>query len=232
MNVNASEATLRAVTEALKLGALLDPRLPRPDKASIAAMAEQIERYRLNEADLLDAVRNYYDHPSDRPIGIGDLITIARAIHQERALREHRAAEQAAEDAYDPALAARNKTRLDEICASIGATRSVDEALKYQRPTFNPLRVACPHCRASIGRLCTSGVNRMPLHHEPRYHDSRLRAAETIETSCRREVSVVVVADRQCGCGRDIFDNADACDRCQPVIDGPNRQPNGNTNTA
>jgi hypothetical protein len=40
------------------------------------------------------------------------------------------------------------------------------------------------------------------------------------------------VADRACLCGREILDDgADTCDRCAPVIDGPQRC-NGNTDTA
>jgi hypothetical protein len=63
------------------------------------------------------------------------------------------------------------------------------------------------------------------------YHPGRADAAvKADETYRRREVSVAV-ADRQCACGREILDNADACDRCQPIVNGP-EQPNGNTENA
>jgi hypothetical protein len=41
----------------------------------------------------------------------------------------------------------------------------------------------------------------------------------------------VAVADRQCTCGREILNNANACDRCTPVLNG-HQHPNGNTETA
>ncbi len=88
MNVNASEATLHAITEALKLAALLDDRASRPDKARIAAWAEQVEPYRFTETDLLDGVRDFYNSPHDYPISVGDLIARARVIRQDRRMRE------------------------------------------------------------------------------------------------------------------------------------------------
>jgi hypothetical protein len=41
----------------------------------------------------------------------------------------------------------------------------------------------------------------------------------------------VAVADRQCACGREILDDAIACDRCQPILNGPER-PTSDSGTA
>lgn len=101
--VSATEAELRSVTEVLQLAAFLDDRAPNADKARIAAWAEQIHRHLLEPNDLLDAVQRYYDRPSDRPIGIGDVISGARAIKRDRLDRE--------EDALRDARRAQNDTK-------------------------------------------------------------------------------------------------------------------------
>jgi hypothetical protein len=76
--INATEAELRAITEVLKLAAILDDRAPSADRARIAAWAEQIHRYRLERVDLLDGLQAFYDGPSERAIAIGDLVHHAR----------------------------------------------------------------------------------------------------------------------------------------------------------
>lgn len=86
--INATEDELRAVTEALKLAALLDTRAPHPEPARIAAWAEQIHRHRFTHNDLLDSIQAFYDQPSRQPIGIGDLIHHARIIKRDRLERE------------------------------------------------------------------------------------------------------------------------------------------------
>lgn len=107
--------------------------------------------------------------------------------------------------------------RIDEKLApfivELADAKSIDTALKYQRPGNNPLRVACPHCRASAGRPCTTGA-RIPLRRDPRFHPSRIDAADA---------KGAADAGRTCMCGRDIFDDAAAaCDRCAPTINGRN----------
>ncbi|ARG91422.1 hypothetical protein [Mycobacterium kansasii] len=95
MTINASPATVRAVTKAFQLAGILDDRCAQPDKARIAAWAEQVERHKLTEPDLLDGLQAFYDSPSERAIQIGDLIHHARIIRRDRNEREE-AAEQAA----------------------------------------------------------------------------------------------------------------------------------------
>ncbi|MBO0881916.1 MAG: hypothetical protein J2P17_16560 [Mycobacterium sp.] len=95
MNVNATEDELRNTAEALKFAAILDDRCPQPDKARIAAWAEQIHRHRLERGDLLDGLQAFYDQPHDHAIGIGDLIHHARIIKRDRL---DRAADQQRDD--------------------------------------------------------------------------------------------------------------------------------------
>lgn len=95
MNLNASPDTVRAITKVFQLAAILDDRAAQPDKARVAAWAEQIERHKLTERDLLDGLQAFYDSPSERAIQVGDLIHHARQVRRDRTEREQ-AAEQAA----------------------------------------------------------------------------------------------------------------------------------------
>lgn len=88
MNLNASADTLRAVAKVFQLAAILDDRVAQPDKARIAAWAEQVERHGLTQPDLLDGLQAFYDGPSERAIQIGDLIHHARIVRRDRTERE------------------------------------------------------------------------------------------------------------------------------------------------
>ncbi|AWN02665.1 hypothetical protein SEA_XAVIA_65 [Mycobacterium phage Xavia] len=88
MNLNASRETVEATMQVLKMAAILDDRVSQGDTARVAAWAEQIERHKLNESDLLDGLQAYYDAPTDRAIGIGDLIHHARQARRQRTQNE------------------------------------------------------------------------------------------------------------------------------------------------
>jgi hypothetical protein len=88
MNIDATETDLRAVSEVLKLAAILDDRAPAADKTRIAAWAEKVHKHRLQRDDLLDGLQAFYDEPRDRAIGIGDLLAHARRIKRDRLDRE------------------------------------------------------------------------------------------------------------------------------------------------
>jgi hypothetical protein len=108
MNIDASRDTIRAIGAAIKLAALLDDRVAQPDKARIAAWAEQVQRHRLTEQDLLDAVQDFYDRGQDRAIGIGDMVDHGRARKRARLEREpdeQREARQAEREAMAPGYA-------------------------------------------------------------------------------------------------------------------------------
>jgi hypothetical protein len=194
MTINASASTVAAVTKVLTLAALLDDRAPHPDKARIAAWVEQVERHRLDLADLLDGVRDFYDHPRDRPIGVGDLIQHARRVRRARMEREDDAAERRARDAYNAALAASNKARLDEITGTFGTARAID------RP-----RTATPGGR-SRRNPCLEAVQRA----------RRAAPAATIHQGAGDPLLCGL------GCGRELVSDAEtgrgACDRCWPTV--------------
>ncbi|ASR86434.1 hypothetical protein SEA_VENTI_61 [Mycobacterium phage Venti] len=88
LRINASIETIEAVTQVLKMAAILDDRVSQGDPARLGAWAEQVERHKLNESDLLDGLQAYYDAPSDRAIGIGDLIHHARQARRQRTQAE------------------------------------------------------------------------------------------------------------------------------------------------
>lgn len=78
---------------------ILDDRMGQPDKSRISAWADQVQRHKLTEPDLMDGLQAYYDGPSGHAIGIGDLIHHAksartvRIANEDRAVREARQAE-------------------------------------------------------------------------------------------------------------------------------------------
>lgn len=65
---------------------------------------------------------------------------------------------------------------------ALAASKSVDAALKFQRPRINALRVRCPHppCKAPEGRPCR-GAGGVELRQAPNgAHPSRLEAAKAL----------------------------------------------------
>jgi hypothetical protein len=59
-----------------------------------------------------------------------------------------------------------------------------------------------------------------------------LLAATQADEPTPMGVNPIVVADRECACGRPILNDTEpACDRCTPIVNGPQRH-NGNTETA
>lgn len=88
MNLNASPETLRAAAKVFQLACILDDRVAQPDKLRIAAWAEQIERHKLTQPDLLDGLQAFYDGPSERAIQIGDLIHHSKIIRRARLDKE------------------------------------------------------------------------------------------------------------------------------------------------
>lgn len=105
-------------TAALALAkcAAYDPWFPQPNRATMAAWAEQIAEYQLNEADVLEGVRiAYRDNGSGfRPLP-RDIVQAARQIRRDRTERETDAERRAREDRRDAELEERNRARLDAL---------------------------------------------------------------------------------------------------------------------
>jgi hypothetical protein len=199
-----------------------DQFLPPLQEPVARSWAKVFAHHQLSLEDLLAGVdKVYLEHGSGyRPLP-ADIADAARALRQNRAMREPEHTSSQRELA--------NAAKLAREILSLAETKTIpnDDDLKIRRPTVNPLRVVCTYCHAPVARPCVRTATKQPMRLGPRYHPARIEAAEK---HSHARVSVVV-ADRQCHCGREILDNADACDRCQPIVNGP-EQPNGNTETA
>lgn len=120
MNINASPETVRALTKVFQIAGILDDRCSHPDKARIAAWAEQVERHKLAEGDLLDGLQTYYDSPSERAIQVGDLIHFGRQVRRARIDQEADADREARQD--DLATKAADEMRNLMAGAALGKT--------------------------------------------------------------------------------------------------------------
>ena len=172
MNLNATPETIRAVAEALKLAALLDDRTGNADKARIAAWAEQIEPYKFPLDDMLNGVRAYYAGPTDRAIGIGDLIHHAKQARVDRTAKEPRETREARQE--------RNDSRLTDIVNTITASTDIPDdepPPKYTRHGMHPaLAIQCPWCTAPPAHPCHIPGN--PTDRVKTPHPSRITAAK------------------------------------------------------
>lgn len=170
MNLDATPDTVRAIVQVFKLAGILDDRAPQPDKARIAAWAEQAQRHNLVESDLIGAVHDFYDQPHDQPVGIGYLIAAGRSRKRDRLDRESKDALEARQGATDE--------RLGLSIAALAEKLSVpklDGSEPYRRPIANVLVVPCPHCRAPVGKRCTNSARGGAQRHEA--HPCRVDAA-------------------------------------------------------
>ncbi|AMS02076.1 hypothetical protein BJD70_gp58 [Mycobacterium phage Panchino] len=125
LRINASVETIEAVTQVLKMAAILDDRVSQGDPARLGAWAEQVERHKLTESDLLDGLQAYYDAPSDRAIGIGDLIHHARTAKRVRVDRESAAEREARRERLD-LKAAPEETAAIAAAVTLGPVEPTD----------------------------------------------------------------------------------------------------------
>lgn len=104
---------LDTAAKALAKCAAYDPWFPQPNRATVAAWAEQIDRWNLGIEDVLAGVTKMYaDNGSGfRPLP-KDLVDAARAIRADRTQRESRAEREAREDRRDAELEQRNVAAL------------------------------------------------------------------------------------------------------------------------
>lgn len=115
-------------TAALALAkcAAYDPWFPQPNRATVEAWAEQLERYGLTKPDVLEGVAKMYaDNGSGfRPLP-KDVTDAARAIRLDRCQRESEDERRAREDRQDARLSARNRAKLAEVIAAVAETKSL-----------------------------------------------------------------------------------------------------------
>lgn len=171
MKLDTTPETLRAIAAVLQKAAFLDDRIGQPDKARIAAWAEQIQRFKFGEADMLDGLQLYYDRPTDRAIGIGDLIECASQARRDRVAREDRAATEARQEA----LSAKAAEDLEALAERKGIPTP------HAGPSFRrgvgqtPKAITCPWCNAKPAAGCVEPNSGKPLKRSP-FHPARVEA--------------------------------------------------------
>lgn len=116
---------IETAAQALAKCAAYDPWFPQPNRATVAAWAEQIDRWKLELPDVLAGVAKMYADNGNgfRPLP-KDLVDAARAIRADRTQRESAAEREAREDRQDVALEQRNYARMQQITRGFG--KSID----------------------------------------------------------------------------------------------------------
>lgn len=172
VNINATRDTILAVTSALALARALDNRIGEVNELRIAAWSEVVDQYGLSKDDMLAGVRAHYAANDANSLLVGDLLYHARLHRKDRTEREDSATQAARMVAHEVKAA-------PEI-AALAASKSVEEALKYRRPTRNPLLVPCPHppCHAGKGMHCKTPTGEWLRRAEGRCHPTRLQALD------------------------------------------------------
>lgn len=147
-----------------------DQYLPQLSADVARSWAKVFAYYNLSPEDVLAGVdRVYADQGAGyRPLP-ADIAKAARAIRQDRTLREGPSEWEQREALID--------ARVAEHVAQVAAGKDLPADVKFERPEFNPLRVRCGHCKASRFQPCTTHDG-IPLRREPRYHQSRVDAAK------------------------------------------------------
>lgn len=140
----------QTAARALAKCAANDPWFPQPNRATVAAWAEQIAVYRLNESDVLAGVTiAYRDHGTDisgerfRPLP-RDIVRAAIAIRRDRMDRETTAERQAREDRADARFEAGRPA----------AATAEDSTGPLPTPYRGAIDQPCPTCGAEPGQPC------------------------------------------------------------------------------
>jgi hypothetical protein len=216
-----------------------DQFLPPLSADMARSWAKVFAQYNLSPEDLVAGVDKVYAERGDgyRPYP-ADIAAAARAIRQDRYERSD-IHQRGAHEAICDAKAAEKVTAMVTELAGRKAIPAEDQSREFVRrsrgelPT--PLAVPCPYCHVGPGRWCVAQSTGQPMRQGSGYHPGRADAAGA--ASGNKPTSVksvgVVVADRQCHCGRHILNTTDnTCDRCTPIVDGPQPQTNGDRGTA
>ena len=173
MKIDASPETIRAVAAVLQRAAFLDDRIGQPDKARIMAWAEQIERFKFSQDDMLDGLQLYYEGASDRAIGIGDLIECASQARRNRVAKEDRESREARQAILD--AKAEPDPRIVALAESMGIP---DDAPRFSRSGMNsPKGIDCPWCKAKVLQPCVDPVTGVAMRKTP-FHHARTEAWE------------------------------------------------------
>lgn len=190
-------AAMAAAYRVLAKCAANDTTVPKPNDAMAFAWAEHIAEAGLecNEDLLLQAVTRVYSagHSDGFRLRAWHVITAARELREDAAMREPAAVREARQDARDKVLAAAEDT----------ADRAAAEGGMVPIRGGSPYIVACRHppCSAAPGRPCTTasfGRDRERVLSWSRAHPNRIaRAAVERERDSPQARQVAAEAERQ-----------------------------------
>lgn len=152
-----------------------DQYMPKLSHDVALAWATAFRHYRLTFEDLAAAVHQLYRENGNTRgypfrVQVADICSAARSIREDRLSRGSLADLNAHYEQVAQRIAPKVIEPAKAICA--GPT-----ARQISRPQINPLRVACPHCHAALGRPCTSGGVDM----RSNFHPSRLKAIAAVQ---------------------------------------------------
>lgn len=179
----ASERAIALAKEVLAKIAAYDAYFPKPNESMLMAWAEHISLKNPNRDDMLAAVSKFYENNADgvKPLP-ASVTSIARAMRQDRMARgDYTPPPDKSADPEPPALPEGEKITMAEWEARHGVSfpklvlRRLPEDDSFDGP--NPLRVACPHCKASVGTPCSIPGTQQVLV-KSRAHPKRVELAE------------------------------------------------------
>ena len=138
---------------------------PEVTLATASMWADLFNDYGLTVPDLVAGVKQRAQHLPEAPEP-AEIIEAARAVRRERAEREPDEMRDARQSALD--------ARLVEAVAELAEAKSLPPLKFTRRQGPNPLTVACPWCKATVGRACTIPNTRDIT----KPHPSRIEALE------------------------------------------------------
>lgn len=151
--------------QVLERAAIFDQRLARPNRGVVEGWAEALTPHQLDVPALLDAVTVWYSTPRDRVIGVGDVITTARAA------RQHHGQQRAAHEAR--ALPAGQPPRY-QAGGLTADGHPIHAAYEIDGAGHQP----CRSCNAKPGELCENPGANQParIPHAARLQDAWIAA--------------------------------------------------------
>lgn len=86
--IEATPETIRATSAAMGRASLYDDYFGIEDSARLAAWAEAVQRFDLEQHHLLNAVTTFYAGTPQGRLGIGELIRLARQVRQDGTMKQ------------------------------------------------------------------------------------------------------------------------------------------------
>lgn len=152
--INASEATIRAVSAAMGRAALFDDKITEADTGRLAVFAEALEPLRPEHPELLDAVTAHY-RATDRTIAAADIAIHIKSARRDRHDRLPPAERQAREDALDAARGFGTPSG-DRQLGGLPIAGADGAPIPGAYAAHDAINLTCTTCNAEPGEPCTN----------------------------------------------------------------------------